>query len=147
MKLLAPTGKARVQLEQSTKIPTQTIAQFLIKLGGYDYRTGRYLLSDKAKVEVGKTLIIDEASMLTEEQLAAVLHIVKGVERLILVGDHRQLPPIGSGRPFVDIVDRLSPEGAGGRLRVRGTHHTAPASGYNRTWSRGTAACPPLQTT
>ncbi len=111
VKLLAPTGKARVQLEQSTKIPTQTIAQFLIKLGGYDYRTGRYLLSNKPKVEVGKTLIIDEASMLTEEQLAAVLHIAKGVERLILVGDHRQLPPIGSGRPFVDIVDRLSPDG------------------------------------
>lgn len=110
VKLLAPTGKARVQLEQSTKIPTQTIAQFLIKLGGYDYHTARYLLSGKAKVEVGKTLIIDEASMLTEEQLAAVLHIVKGVERLILVGDHRQLPPIGSGRPFVDIVGRLSPK-------------------------------------
>src|SRR5207245_1444796 len=28
-----------------------------------------------------------------------------------LVGDARQLPPIGAGRPFVDIVNELSPEG------------------------------------
>ena len=45
--------------------------------------------------------------MLTEEQLAAVLDAVANVERLILVGDPRQLPPIGAGRPFVDIVQFL----------------------------------------
>jgi hypothetical protein len=28
-----------------------------------------------------------------------------------LVGDPRQLPPIGAGRPFVDIVSELAPEG------------------------------------
>ena len=48
--------------------------------------------------------------MLTEEQLAAVINGVKGVGRFILVGDPRQLPPIGAGRPFVDIVKRLRPE-------------------------------------
>jgi hypothetical protein len=47
--------------------------------------------------------------MLTEEQLAAVIDGVKGVARFILVGDPRQLPPIGAGRPFVDIVNRLRP--------------------------------------
>ena len=46
--------------------------------------------------------------MLTEEQLDAVIDAVKNVQRLILVGDHRQLPPIGAGRPFVDIVQHLS---------------------------------------
>lgn len=48
--------------------------------------------------------------MLTEEQLAAVLDAVKGVERLILVGDPHQLPPIGAGRPYVDIAKYLAPE-------------------------------------
>ena len=52
--------------------------------------------------------------MLTEEQLAAVIDGVKGVTRLILVGDPRQLPPIGAGRPFVDIVARLEPDNARG---------------------------------
>ena len=32
-----------------------------------------------------------------------------GVHRLILIGDHRQLPPIGAGRPFVDLVRRVAP--------------------------------------
>jgi ATP-dependent exoDNAse (exonuclease V) alpha subunit len=115
--LLAPTGKARVQLEQSTTgLAPQTIAQFLLKLDRYHPDTGLYGLSDKERVEVGRTIIIDEASMVTEEQLGAVLDAVRGVERFILVGDHRQLPPIGSGRPFVDIVARLKPEAVEGKF-------------------------------
>jgi ATP-dependent exoDNAse (exonuclease V) alpha subunit len=114
--LLAPTGKARVQLEKSTNITTKTIAQFLIKEDRYDPLTGRYRLSTQAPVQAGRTVVIDEASMLTEEQLAATLKAVTGVERLILVGDPRQLPPIGSGRPFVDIVARLEPDYAEGRF-------------------------------
>ena len=56
-----------------------------------------------------RTVIVDECSMLTEEMLAALLDALKGVERLILVGDPRQLPPIGAGRPFVDIVSEIAP--------------------------------------
>lgn len=111
--LLAPTGKARVRLEQQTKQSgALTIAQFLNRLGRYDASTGAYLVtgSTTRRSADHKTVIIDECSMLTEEQLAAVLDAVTGVERLVLVGDPRQLPPIGSGRPFVDIVRHLEPE-------------------------------------
>lgn len=48
--------------------------------------------------------------MLTEDQLASLLSAVTGYERLILVGDSRQLPPIGVGRPFVDLIDLLRPD-------------------------------------
>jgi ATP-dependent exoDNAse (exonuclease V) alpha subunit len=48
--------------------------------------------------------------MLTEEQLAAVFDALGPVDRIILVGDYRQLPPIGTGRPFVDITKELKPE-------------------------------------
>jgi hypothetical protein len=111
--LLAPTGKARVQMEtriggQSSRIEAKTIAQFLLPLQRYDTQTGGYVMAERAPREDGfATVIVDECSMLTEEMLAAVLEALQGVERLILVGDPRQLPPIGSGRPFVDIVDRL----------------------------------------
>src|SRR5438094_5330014 len=47
--------------------------------------------------------------MLTEEMLAALIDSLKGVDRFILVGDPRQLPPIGAGRPFFDIVEQLKP--------------------------------------
>jgi hypothetical protein len=48
--------------------------------------------------------------MLTEDQLAALFDGLSGVERIILVGDPSQLPPIGAGRPFVDIVNLVAPE-------------------------------------
>lgn len=111
--LLAPTGKARVRMEQATgeqPIKGLTIAQFLTP-HRYDAVVGRYHLSDRAIEECARTVIIDEASMLTEEMLAALIQALKGVHRLILIGDHRQLPPIGAGRPFLDIVDHLTPEG------------------------------------
>jgi ATP-dependent exoDNAse (exonuclease V) alpha subunit len=110
--LLAPTGKARVRMEQSTrdlKLKGYTIAQFLSPQR-YDAGTGRYRLSDRPAEVVARTVIIDEASMLTEEMLAALIQALKGVHRLILIGDPRQLPPIGSGRPFVDVVNHLAPE-------------------------------------
>ncbi len=114
--LLAPTGKARVRMEQVAKeknlsVRGFTVAQYLTPKGRYDCDTGIYHLSDRAVDDVGaETVIIDEASMLTEEMLGAVLETLKGVKRLILVGDPRQLPPIGAGRPFVDIVHHLAPE-------------------------------------
>lgn len=109
--LLAPTGKARVRLEQQTSVAgAQTLAQFLLKFERYVPDTGAYRLSMSAKRYQGaKTVIVDEASMLTEEQLGALFDALSGVERIILVGDYRQLPPIGAGRPFRDIVDRMAP--------------------------------------
>ena len=111
--LLAPTGKARVRMEQATKdlnLKGYTIAQFLSP-HRYNSATGRYRLSDKPTEAGAHTVIIDEASMLTEEMLGALIQALKGVRRLILIGDPRQLPPIGAGRPFVDIVKHLAPEG------------------------------------
>jgi hypothetical protein len=114
--LLAPTGKARVQMQRrAAGASAFTLAQFLLGSGRYDPETGRYLVTGAADRENGfKTVIIDESSMLTEDQLAATLDAIEtsAVERLILVGDPRQLPPIGAGRPFVDIV-RFLKEGGG----------------------------------
>ena len=110
--LLAPTGKARVRLEQASGQMGEgkTIAQFLLGLQRYDGNTGRYYINDEAPKSSGhKTVVIDECSMMTEEQFAALLNAIAGVDRLILVGDPRQLPPIGAGRPFVDIVEYLTP--------------------------------------
>lgn len=113
--LLAPTGKARVRLEAQTKREGKTIAQFLLALGRYQGETGRYFVSGADAKESGfRTVIIDECSMLTEEQLAAVLDSLEGVQRLILVGDPRQLPPIGAGRPFLDIERHLAPKNVDG---------------------------------
>lgn len=116
--LLAPTGKARVRMEQSTvelNLKGFTIAQFLSP-HRYNVATGSYRLSNKPAEVGARTVIIDESSMLTEEMLGALIQALRGVHRLILIGDFRQLPPIGSGRPFVDIVRHLVPEGIAERF-------------------------------
>lgn len=108
--LLAPTGKARVQL--ATKVGggarTATLASFLSP----DRFDGeRYLVLDEHGPRIDADLVvIDEASMLTEEMLAAALDSFRGIKRLVFVGDPRQLPPIGAGRPFVDLVNELRPD-------------------------------------
>ena len=113
--LLAPTGKARVRLEEQTGMrgAGQTLAQFLIRHQRYNSETGAYFPKPKASRCVDyRTVIVDECSMLTEEQLAALIDSLSNVERLVLVGDPRQLPPIGAGRPFVDVVRELEPANA-----------------------------------
>jgi len=111
--LLAPTGKARVRMSQAMKAQkvntdAKTVAQFLIHNKRFDYATMRYKLSEVEAKDVPNTVIIDECSMLTEEMFGALMQALKkNAQRIILVGDPKQLPPIGAGRPFVDLVRYL----------------------------------------
>ena len=108
--LLAPTGKATVRLMESMDDKTfnaMNVAQFLVKSKRFDGRDFRYKLSDFSYEAVPETVIIDEASMLTEEMFGALMQALKSAKRIIFVGDPNQLPPIGAGRPFVDLVQIL----------------------------------------
>lgn len=109
--LLAPTGKARVRLMDRTKRDdgsvrdAYTIHQFLMrhKWINPDNYALRYQGGDQSGVP---TVIIDEASMIPMDLLGVLFRALdlNKVSRLILVGDPNQLPPIGPGRPLVDIV-------------------------------------------
>ena len=94
------------------------------------------------------TYVIDEASMLDLELAAALFRAINWttVQRVILVGDPSQLPPIGSGRVFADIIDWLRanhPDSVGeltenlrqmeNRLDGRGTGILELASVYVRS--------------
>ena len=89
-----------------------TIHLFLAKRGWLNpnmsfKRTG-------GRVEEGyATYILDESSMLDLAMTAAFVRAVRWptVQRLIFVGDPNQLPPIGRGRVFADIIDYVQ-EGA-----------------------------------
>ena len=108
--LLAPTGKARVQMQKAIGRQAKTLAQFLLHQDRYDSETRRYHRSNRDPFKGARTVIVDECSMLDEEMLDALLNSIEGFERLVLVGDHRQLPPIGVGRPFVDIIEYIKRE-------------------------------------
>ena len=113
--LLAPTGKARVRLARAAGGTAMTVAQFLYGLGRYDGKRQRVRFTGETYVGE-RTVVIDECSMLTLDDLCAVLKALdlSNVQRIVLVGDPHQLPPIGVGRPFADLVaflDRMGDEG------------------------------------
>lgn len=107
--LLAPTGKARVRLAKATQAEALTIAQFLYRSRRYDGIRQRPLFEGEELYRKQKNIIIDECSMLTMDDLTAILKALDlaHVKRIILVGDPNQLPPIGVGRPFADFTGSL----------------------------------------
>lgn len=110
--LLAPTGKATVRLfesmgEEGKDFTALNVAQLLVRSKRFDFSDMRYVLSDEEYADIPETVIIDEASMLTEEMFGALMQVLKRAKRIIFVGDPNQLPPIGAGRPFVDLVYML----------------------------------------
>lgn len=107
--LLAPTGKARVKLGRMAGGEAFTIAQFLNKQKRFDWNRMKPRFTGVEKYKGEQNVIIDECSMLTEDDLHALMQALDlgHIKRLILVGDPYQLPPIGAGRPFADFCTFL----------------------------------------
>ena len=107
--LLAPTGKASVLLESRVGLQSETIHRFLARLNWMRLNNFSLLRSGGEKETSGRTIIVDESSMLNVTLLAATLRAInfEYVDRLILVGDPGQLPPIGPGKPFLDLIEYL----------------------------------------
>jgi exodeoxyribonuclease V alpha subunit len=127
--LLAPTGKARVRLSTTTERNAFTIHQFLLKHGWL--RPEIYQLRREGGNRASApTVIIDECSMVPTDLLGTLFRAISldHVQRLILVGDPNQLPPIGPGRPFVDIVAWLTDHSADCVAHLRTTMRTAQGS-------------------
>lgn len=109
--LLAPTGKAADRLRERTGKDARTIHSFLARLGWMN-ENGTLKREGGQREERITTFIIDESSMLDLDLLATFCRAVNWntVQRLILVGDPSQLPPIGTGRVFADLIDWLQDE-------------------------------------
>ncbi len=91
--LAAFAGKAAARLREATGHSASTIHRML------DYRGDAGFMCQTLR---GKSVIIDESSMVSSDLLAEI--VSRKPDRLILVGDQAQLPPVGSGQPFHDIV-------------------------------------------
>jgi exodeoxyribonuclease V alpha subunit len=121
--LCSPTGKAAKRIEESLRaqgveLEAKTIHR-LLKYDGTQFN--RASLSDPIPADPDDdedggepgydVVIIDEVSMVDVPLLAEVLRRIDfGRTRLILVGDHNQLPPVGPGNVVRDIIThRLAP--------------------------------------
>ena len=101
--LCAPTGRAAKRLSEVTGQEASTIHRLLG--AGIDPHTGKLFFS-KDENDPLKThaVIVDEMSMVDIQLLYSLLQAIPKTARLILVGDPDQLPPVGPGFPFSDML-------------------------------------------
>nr|WP_210323268.1 Ti-type conjugative transfer relaxase TraA [Rhizobium leguminosarum] len=119
----ALAGKAAEGLEDSSGIKSRTIASWELA-----WANGRDTLHR------GDVLVIDEAGMVSSQQMARVLKIAEEAEvKVVLVGDAMQLQPIQAGAAFRAITERIGFAELAGVRRQR----EAWARDASRLFARG----------
>lgn len=97
--LCAPTGRAARRLEEATGgHEAQTIHRMLEWAPGSEptFRPGHPLPAD--------LVVVDESSMLNLRTMEVLLGGLAESTHIVFVGDADQLPPIGAGKPFGDLI-------------------------------------------
>jgi exodeoxyribonuclease V alpha subunit len=96
--LCAPTGRAARRMEEATGHEAMTIHRLLEWMPGREptYRPGHPLPAD--------LVIVDESSMLNLRLAQVLLEGLAESTHVVFVGDADQLPPIGAGKPFEDLI-------------------------------------------
>lgn len=95
--LVAFAGKAAARLREACRHPASTIHRLL------EYRGVGFAAGDLTD----RSIIMDESSMVSADLMSEVMS--RKPRRLMLVGDQAQLPPVGKGQPFHDLL-ALRPE-------------------------------------
>jgi exodeoxyribonuclease V alpha subunit len=96
--LCAPTGRAARRLEDATGHEAQTIHRLLEWMPGREpaFKPGHPLPAE--------LVIVDESSMLNLRLAQVLLDGLAESAHIVFVGDADQLPPIGAGKPFEDLI-------------------------------------------
>jgi exodeoxyribonuclease V alpha subunit len=97
--LCAPTGRAARRLEEATGgHEAQTIHRMLEWAPGSEpaFKPGHPLPAD--------LVVVDESSMLNLRTMQVLLDGLAESTHVVFVGDADQLPPIGAGKPFGDLI-------------------------------------------
>ena len=98
--LAAPTGRAAKRMTETTGLPASTIHR-LLGLTADD----EDLMMDLGHSLDGELLIIDEMSMVDTFLANQLFRSIPNGMKVILVGDQDQLPSVGPGQVFRDMID------------------------------------------
>ncbi|MBR5178527.1 MAG: ATP-dependent RecD-like DNA helicase [Lachnospiraceae bacterium] len=97
IRLCAPTGKAAKRMSEMTGMEAYTIHRLLCLNNDESY-----IVDEGLDVDY---VIVDESSMINQSLFHSLLSAVyKGGASILLVGDKDQLPPVGAGLPFKDLI-------------------------------------------
>ena len=101
--LCAPTGKAARKLAHATKRRASTIHRLLRP--EYDEETGGFVFTKGPHDPLEEDLVIvDEVSMVDVRLMLSLLRALRPSARLLLVGDHNQIPSVGPGAILRDLL-------------------------------------------
>ena len=101
--LCAPTGRAAKRLSESTSCEAKTIHR-LLEYGGEEGKGMRFHRDERELLDEG-VIIVDEASMVDNFLMSALLRAVKPGARVIIIGDADQLPSVGAGNVLCDLLE------------------------------------------
>ncbi len=101
--LAAPTGRAAKRMSELCGREARTIHRLLEAAAGNG--GAMHFRRNRENPLSADVIIVDEASMIDNALAAALLDALKPHTRLVLVGDVDQLPPVGSGSFFSDLLD------------------------------------------
>lgn len=96
--LCAPTGRAAARMRELAG--DNAVASTIHKALGLSH-----FMKGKSNMLDYDLIICDEMSMADTELMALFLSVVKSKTKLLLAGDYRQLPSVGPGRVFKDLIE------------------------------------------
>lgn len=97
--LCAPTGRAAKRLSESTGREANTLHRAL------EYQPSEGFARNRQRPLQGDYFIIDEASMIDVRLMAGLLEALPPQAHVLFVGDVDQLPSVGPGRVFADLLE------------------------------------------
>jgi len=101
--LAAPTGRAAKRMSELTDMEAQTIHRLLGMKWDEATHQVTFSKSEKEPLEAD-AVIVDEMSMVDLTLFSALLRALRPGTRLVLVGDADQLPSVGAGNVFSDLI-------------------------------------------
>jgi len=101
--LCAPTGRAAKRLSESTSCEAKTIHR-LLEYSGEEGDGLRFHRDEKNLLDEN-VIIVDEASMVDNNLMCALLRAVKPGARMVIIGDADQLPSVGAGNVLRDLLE------------------------------------------
>ncbi len=97
--LAAPTGRAAMRMRESSGHEAVTLHRLL----EYNPATDSFARCSSNPIEAD-WVVVDESSMIDMEMFAMLVEAIRPGCRLTLVGDADQLPPVGAGDPFRQLI-------------------------------------------
>ena len=101
--LAAPTGRAAKRMSELTGMEAQTVHRLLGMSWNDTTHQVTFTKTEQEPLEAD-AVIVDEMSMVDLSLFSALLRALRPGTRLVLVGDADQLPSVGAGNVFSDLI-------------------------------------------